>query len=105
MARLAPTFAMPQPMAPTFAMPQPMAPQAILVPMVMGPQGPQAPTPPTPPTTPDSGTDCNRALQRVTAQMETLTKVVEKHTIIMTSHERRIQAMEDWLQNPDNLKK
>jgi hypothetical protein len=29
--------------------------------------------------------------------MHTLTKVVEKHTMVLTSHERRIKRMEDYL--------
>jgi hypothetical protein len=76
---------------------QPVAsPQAVLVPVAANPAAPTNPTAPTSPTS-DSGMDCNKALQKLTSQMETLTKVVEKHTLILSSHERRIQRMEDYL--------
>jgi hypothetical protein len=92
-----------QPLAAPMAAPtsfQPMAaPQAIIVPLAVNPAAPTPPAAPAAPTATDSGTDCNKALQRVTAQMETLTKVVEKHTLILTSHERRIQRMEDYLKD------
>jgi hypothetical protein len=95
-------FAFSQPVAPTFAYQQPIAaPQTVYVPVMAAP--PAAPTAPTPPAASDSGTDANKALQRITAQMETLTKVVEKHTTILTSHEDRIQRMEKWLGDKNNL--
>src|SRR5262249_18328024 len=106
-----PVYSQPVAPQPVFA-PQPQAP-VMYVPMVPQAQ-PQAPQPQVPqpevpqPKSPDSANDCNRALQRVTAQMESLTKVVETHTVVLPSHDERLQALEKWaktVNKPDALGK
>jgi hypothetical protein len=48
-----------------------------------------------------SGLDTNQALERVTAQLATLTHVIEKHIAILTSHEKRVGAVEEWIAEQD----
>jgi hypothetical protein len=65
-----------------------------------------APAAPTAPTAPEGpGMDCNQALRKVTSQIETLTKVVDKHNDYLKSHEKRLQRLEDYLSKTENLKK
>ncbi|MBV8092854.1 MAG: hypothetical protein JO110_06420, partial [Acetobacteraceae bacterium] len=46
------------------------------------------------------GGDINQALQRITGQMETLTRIIDRHTTVLTAHETRLQRMEDYLAKP-----
>jgi hypothetical protein len=94
------------PMAPMPYQPFSMAPMAY-PPMNLQPLSLSiVPSAPTAPAAPDAATmDVNQALRKITLQLDTLTKVVEKHNDFLTSHEKRIQRLETWLGNKDNLGK
>ena len=96
----APQFMVAPQAAPQFAVAPQAAPQMLTFQLAVAPQAPAATPPVAPAATPaNTGETCDAALRRITSQMETLTKVVETHTLVLTSHEDRIKRLEDWAAN------
>lgn len=88
----APTYSTPLYAAPLYAAPL-YAPAQAAQPIHLTLTAPTTPAPRAAATAPDS-TNLDRALQRISQQMEQLAGVVEKHTQTLKDHEQRIQAVE-----------
>jgi hypothetical protein len=72
-----------------------IAPQAVTTPQALTLTIPATPSAATAEATRGtSGMDVNQALRRLSVQIETLTKVVERHGDLLTDHEKRLQDLE-----------